>query len=196
MNKIAQIERLNELEMKQGLTSKASWHDDFKDTCWVYAGGLPYELTEGDLIAIFSQWGEIVDLTLNRDKDTGKSKGFAFIAYANQKSTILAVDNFNGIEILGRKISIDHSRYNKTEEDDETKKKVLPLAFDPNNIDNEFTDPLQKHPKEDIIDINDPMLEFLRKDREKERSRISKKAKKEKKEKKKEKKDKKHLRRE
>jgi len=43
--------------------------------------------------------GEIVDCNLIRDKDTGKSKGFAFLAYEDQRSTVLAVDNFNGVQV-------------------------------------------------------------------------------------------------
>lgn len=35
-------------------------------------------------------------------------QGFCFIKYENQRSTILAVDNFNGIELLGRTIRVDH----------------------------------------------------------------------------------------
>lgn len=34
-----------------------------------------------------------------RDKESGKSKGFAFVEYADQRSTVLAVDNFNGIKV-------------------------------------------------------------------------------------------------
>lgn len=40
-----------------------------------------------------------MDLNLARDKKTGKPKGFAFIAYEDQRSTILAVDNFNGTKV-------------------------------------------------------------------------------------------------
>jgi RNA-binding motif protein, X-linked 2 len=47
-------------------------------------------------------------LRLARDKITGKSKGFAFLAYEDQRSTILAVDNFNGAEICGRTLRVDH----------------------------------------------------------------------------------------
>lgn len=43
-----------------------------------------------------------------RDKVTGKSKGFAFLAYEDQRSTILAVDNFNGADICGRTVRVDH----------------------------------------------------------------------------------------
>ena len=71
------------------------------DSAWVYAGNLAYTLTEGDLITVFSQWGEISNINLVRDKDTGKSKGFCFICYEDQRSTILAVDNFNGMEGWG-----------------------------------------------------------------------------------------------
>jgi RNA recognition motif-containing protein len=35
-----------------------------------------YDLTEGDVLTIMSQFGEIVDCNLVRDKETGKSKGF------------------------------------------------------------------------------------------------------------------------
>ena len=55
-----------------------------------------------------SQWGEIEDINLVRDKATNKSLGYAFLKYENQKSTILAVDNFNGITLLKRTIRVDH----------------------------------------------------------------------------------------
>lgn len=53
----------------------------------------------GDVINVFSQFGEVVDCNLVRDKDTGKSRGFAFVAYEDQRSTVLAVDNFNGSKV-------------------------------------------------------------------------------------------------
>lgn len=45
------------------------------------------------------RYGEIVNLNLIRDRKTGKSKGFGFVCYENQKSTDLAVDNFNGTKV-------------------------------------------------------------------------------------------------
>ena len=47
----------------------------------------------------FVRYGEIVNINLVRDKDTGKSKGFAFVCYEDQRSTILAVDNLNGAKV-------------------------------------------------------------------------------------------------
>ena len=76
-------------------------HAAAQDSAYVYVGGLPFDLTEGDVIAVMSQYGEIVDVNLVRDRDTGKSKGFSFVAYEDQRSTVLAVDNLNGFEVRG-----------------------------------------------------------------------------------------------
>lgn len=48
---------MNERELELGLIGKKSWHDQYKDSAWVFIGGLPYDLTEGDVIAVFSQYG-------------------------------------------------------------------------------------------------------------------------------------------
>ena len=55
-----------------------------------------------------------------RDKKTGKSKGFAFICYEDQRSTILAVDNFNGTKLAGRQIRVDHVNNYKPPKEHET----------------------------------------------------------------------------
>lgn len=96
----------------------ASWHVDYRDTAFVYFGGLPYELSEGDVITIFSQFGEPTFLKLARDKETGKSRGFGWLKYEDQRSTDLAVDNLGGATINGRLISVDHARY-KPRDDEE-----------------------------------------------------------------------------
>ena len=77
------------------------------------------------LAIILCRYGEIVNINLVRDRKSGKSKGFCFLAYEDQRSTILAVDNFNGIkvgkscilavevpvfviQVCGRTIRVDH----------------------------------------------------------------------------------------
>nr|XP_043898455.1 RNA-binding motif protein, X-linked 2 [Solea senegalensis] len=108
LTKVKLINELNEREADLGVKDSVSWHSVYKDSAWVFVGGFPYELTEGDIICVFSQYGEIVNINLVRDKKTGKSKGFCFICYEDQRSTVLAVDNFNGIKIKGRTIRVDH----------------------------------------------------------------------------------------
>ena len=49
-----------------------------------------------------------MDVNLPRDKTTGKTKGFGFLMYEDQRSTILAVDNLNGAKVLERTLRVDH----------------------------------------------------------------------------------------
>ncbi|KAF5446742.1 hypothetical protein F2P56_032345 [Juglans regia] len=117
---VKRLQKINSKEAELGISDEASWHAKYKESAYVFAGGIPFDLTEGDLLAVFAQYGEVVDVNLVRDKGTGKSKGFAFIAYEDQRSTNLAVDNLNGAQILGRIIRVDHvSNYKKKEEEDE-----------------------------------------------------------------------------
>lgn len=51
------------------------------------------------LCSFFGRYGRVVDLNRIYDKKTGEAKGFAFIAYEDQRSTILAVDNLNGATV-------------------------------------------------------------------------------------------------
>ena len=141
MNRVKEIERINAKDLQLQLASDTvgnagqwdvnkSWHAQYKDSAYVYVGGLPSELSEGDVIVICSQFGEVVDVNMPRDRKTGKTKGFAFICYEvtstlasrlpcprvnaarggrqDQRSTVLAVDNFNGAKVLGRTIRCDH----------------------------------------------------------------------------------------
>eukprot|EP00877_Chromochloris_zofingiensis_P001439 jgi/Chrzof1/11296/Cz05g31140.t1 len=111
MNPLTQIkntQKATQREITLGLGESASWHARFKHSAYIYAGGLDFDLTEGDLLAVFAQYGEIVDVNLVRDKTTGKSRGFAFLAYVDQRSTVLAVDNLNGATVAARKIRVEH----------------------------------------------------------------------------------------
>ncbi|XP_010909181.1 zinc finger CCCH domain-containing protein 25 [Elaeis guineensis] len=119
---VKRTQKVNSAEAALGISEEASWHARYKDSAYIFVGGIPYDLTEGDLLAVFAQYGEIVDVNLVRDKSTGKSKGFAFLAYEDQRSTTLAVDNLNGAKLLGRIVRVDHvSKYKKKEEENEEK---------------------------------------------------------------------------
>lgn len=55
MNNIKATQSRNEMEIASGLVGDKSWHAQYKDSAYVYVGGFPYDLTEGDLIAVMSQ---------------------------------------------------------------------------------------------------------------------------------------------
>ena len=109
MNNVREIERLNALELRQGLCAGygASWHDQYRNSAWIFVGGLAGELTEGDIICVFSQFGEVDDVNLVRDEE-GKSRRFAFLKYEDQRSAVLAVDNLNGALVAGLTVRVDH----------------------------------------------------------------------------------------
>ncbi|KIV91370.1 hypothetical protein PV10_05915 [Exophiala mesophila] len=121
MNAIRATQALNKRELESATPVNASWHTDYRDTAYIYVGGLPLDLTEGDVVTIFSQFGNPTHLKLVRDRETGKSKGFGFLKYEDQRSCDLAVDNLGGAEVLGRLLRVDHTRYKiKDGEDEET----------------------------------------------------------------------------
>lgn len=105
------IQKLNEQELEQNIPFKASWHQEYKNTSFVYVGHLHPELTESDLLTIFSQYGVPIYVKLVRDYETGASKGFGYIQYEDFKSCVMAVDNFNGIDVAGYTMKVDHTIY-------------------------------------------------------------------------------------
>lgn len=118
------VKKLVDQELQNLTPLNASWHANYSKSAYVYIGNLDVRLTEGDIITIFSQFGDVVDINLARDKETGKSLGFCFLAFENQQSTVLAIDNMVGFQVLGRPIRIDHvldykppKRYSESEKD-------------------------------------------------------------------------------
>jgi RNA-binding motif X-linked protein 2 len=60
MNVIAEIQRINAAELENGTVgTSASWHSKYAESAWVYVGNLPLQLTEGDIICVLSQFGEV-----------------------------------------------------------------------------------------------------------------------------------------
>lgn len=109
MNQIREILKINEEELARGIAgTSASWHTKYANSAWVYAGNLDHKLTEGDVISVLSEYGEVDDFHLVRDEDTGKSKGFAFCKYEDARSCVIAVDNLSGVKVCGRSLRVDH----------------------------------------------------------------------------------------
>lgn len=125
MNQVRSVQKLSERELEVGiLRPEESWHHEHKDQAYIYFGGLDYELTEADVLTIFSQYGSPVDIKLVRDRETGESKGFGYLKFEDQRSTILAVDNLNGSKVCGRIMRVDHTFFKPRTEDEEYSKAV------------------------------------------------------------------------
>lgn len=84
-----------------------SYAKDYAHSSVIYVGGLDRDITEDDLMCVFSQYGEIEFVDLKR--------GFCFIKYEDRRSTILAVDNFDGIKLGTRTIRVDYVKHYRGE---------------------------------------------------------------------------------
>lgn len=56
LTSVKQIQCINSRESDLGISEEASWHAKYKDSAYVYVGGISYDLTEGDLLAVFAQY--------------------------------------------------------------------------------------------------------------------------------------------
>ncbi|KZT71562.1 hypothetical protein DAEQUDRAFT_724095 [Daedalea quercina L-15889] len=173
MNVVREINKINELELEIGATG--SWHDDYKDSAYIFIGGLHSDLTEGDVITIFSQYGEVMDVNLPRDKSTGKTRGFGFLMYEDQRSTILAVDNLNGAKVLDRTLRVDHVKNYKQprmkgEDGEWQEAEEQSLNAKPQLIGDEGEESESSEDDGPPIDPEDPMYEYLVAQRKEERA--------------------------
>jgi len=138
-------------------------------TAYIFIGGLPFDLSEGDVITIFSQFGEPTYINLVRDKESGISKGFAFLKYEDQRSTDLAVDNLGGASIMGRVLKVDHTRYKRKDGEEEEERKSAMQGGVPASED-EGSEVEQRPMLQEEVDLqkllrdhdeDDPMKEYL-----------------------------------
>jgi len=76
----------------------------------LYVGNLSYQTTELDLRNLFTQAGAITSVSLITDRETGRSKGFAFIEMASQSEAEAAIKMFNGSRMGDREINVNIAR--------------------------------------------------------------------------------------
>lgn len=68
----------------------------------LYVGNLPYTATEEELQAMFASAGPVKTVTVVRDRDTGRSRGFAFVEMETQADAQKAISMVNGKDLGGR----------------------------------------------------------------------------------------------
>jgi len=76
----------------------------------LYVGNLSYSVTEEELREYFAQAGTIKSVALIRDRDTGRSKGFAFVEYETDEEAQKAIGMFNGTELHERTLTVNQAR--------------------------------------------------------------------------------------
>ena len=98
-----------ELSKERGAISAMRKELEKKMGVKLFIGRLPYEISEDELSKSFSVHGKIESLNIAMDRDSGKSKGFAFITFPSRDEGLAAIKAMNGSEIKGRKIVVEES---------------------------------------------------------------------------------------
>jgi|SRR6476660_1825049 cold-inducible RNA-binding protein len=75
----------------------------------IYVGNLSYQTTEGDLTTLFEQVGQVDSVNVITDRDTGRSKGFAFVEMSSEDAD-KAITQLNGAEVSGRTLTVNEAR--------------------------------------------------------------------------------------
>ncbi len=76
----------------------------------IYVGNLSYDTTSDNLTQLFSQHGNVSSARVIMDRDTGRSKGFAFVEMDNDDEAKAAMDALNDFEVDGRALRINEAK--------------------------------------------------------------------------------------
>ena len=75
----------------------------------IYVGNLPYTATEGDVSALFAAYGPVERVKIITDRETGQSKGFAFVTLGDQTQLNAAIEALNDYDYNGRPLRVNAS---------------------------------------------------------------------------------------
>lgn len=83
----------------------------------LFVGNLSYDATENDLEELFSGAGSVVSVKIITDRNTGRSRGFAFVEMETEEQAQDAINTLDGAEVAGRPIKVSEARPQKPRND-------------------------------------------------------------------------------
>jgi len=76
----------------------------------LYVGNLTFQTTSQDLQELFTQAGTVESANVVEDRDTGRSRGFAFVEMSTKEEATSAIEQFNGKELGGRALKVNEAK--------------------------------------------------------------------------------------
>jgi RNA recognition motif-containing protein len=76
----------------------------------LYVGNLAFQTTSQDLQELFSQAGTVQSASVMEDRETGRSRGFAFVEMSSPDEATSAIQQFNGKEVGGRALKVNEAK--------------------------------------------------------------------------------------
>ena len=80
----------------------------------IYVGNLPYTATEEDVSGLFAAYGPVERVKIINDRETGRSKGFAFVTLGDQSQLNASIEALNGYDYQGRALRVNASEPKET----------------------------------------------------------------------------------
>ncbi|TWU67550.1 MULTISPECIES: RNA recognition motif domain-containing protein [Crateriforma] len=76
----------------------------------IYVGNLSFDATENDLESAFGEFGDVASINIIKDRDTGRSRGFAFVEMRDGGAGQEAIAGLNDQQIAGRAVTVNEAR--------------------------------------------------------------------------------------
>lgn len=76
----------------------------------MYVGNLSYDAADGDIRELFEAHGNVTDVFIVKDRESGRPRGFAFVSMETPEEMNAAIEALNGEEFLGRALTINEAR--------------------------------------------------------------------------------------
>ena len=76
----------------------------------LYVGNLDFKATESDLRTAFGACGTVIEITIVKDRDTGRPRGFGFVTMGAPEEAQKAIDTLNGKDLAGRALNVSIAR--------------------------------------------------------------------------------------
>ena len=76
----------------------------------LYVGNLSYSMSDESLAELFGQAGQVESAKIIMDRETGRSKGFAFVEMSSDSEAAAAIEKFNGTDQGGRALNVSEAK--------------------------------------------------------------------------------------
>ncbi|HEU4521742.1 MAG TPA: RNA-binding protein, partial [Thermoanaerobaculia bacterium] len=73
----------------------------------VFVGNLDFNTTKTEVQTLFAEAGEVRDVYLPTDRESGRPRGFAFVEFASEEQAAAAIQKFNGYQLSGRTLRVN-----------------------------------------------------------------------------------------
>lgn len=76
----------------------------------LYIGNMSFNTSEDALRSAFGQFGNVTDVYIANDRETGRPRGFAFVTFSSEEESKMAIEKMNGADLDGRALTVNEAR--------------------------------------------------------------------------------------